>query len=73
MAEYHAVETKAEGTGFWVRAAKATREEWENEDANKTGEIQMEDGNKTILRGITVTNHTSLQVCIGLHCKYRII
>ena len=40
MSEYKAVETKTEGTGFWVRAARATREQWEREAANKTGEIR---------------------------------
>ena len=40
MSEYKAVETKPEGAEFWVRAARATRDQWEKEAANKTGEIQ---------------------------------
>ena len=42
MSEYKAVETKEEGSEFWVRAARATREQWGKEAAaNKTGEIDL--------------------------------
>ena len=42
MSEYKAVETKEEGSEFWVRAARATREQWAKEAAaNKTGEGDM--------------------------------